>query len=157
MKQNEWIDINNEEDIEVFMSLYGGFHDGCIKEIKYISGMYVNEDLSMRATNSERNLSIIFQRQFKNPTVIEMMFEKIECLSLNPWNEEYDGIIYGAYMCFEDSKIVWFDYDGFSEEDGYKIMYDDSNVTWVRATSVKYRVVESYIGKNGVYTNREIK
>lgn len=39
-----WNDIANENDLKNFMDAMYGFHDSCIKEIKYISGAYVNEN-----------------------------------------------------------------------------------------------------------------
>lgn len=51
-----------------------GFHDSCLKELKYISGAYVNDELSMLPVNNQRVLSMIIQRQFKNPSVVEMQF-----------------------------------------------------------------------------------
>ncbi|MCL2354782.1 MAG: hypothetical protein FWC68_02680 [Oscillospiraceae bacterium] len=156
MSQSEWIEIKNNEDIESLMKLYGGFHDGCIKEIRYISGMCVGENLSMNPINNKRDVYILFQRQFKDPSTIEMLFEKIDCLYLNPRSEQYDGIIYDAYMCFEDDKVVWFDDDYFEEEEeGYKAMYDNSNTTWIRADRVKYRIVECCLGDEEVYINKK--
>lgn len=151
MKENEWIKINNEEDIKTLMNLYGGFHDGCIKEMRYESGMYVDNDLSMYPFNSKRNLYVLFQRQFKNPSVIEMLFEKIDSLNLNPNNEDYDGIISGAYMCFEENKILWFDYDYFKEEEGYQSMYNNTDLTVIKAASVKYRIRDNCLGTDLFY------
>lgn len=51
-----------------------GFHDSCIKEMKYVSGAYVMDDLSMHPINEKRNISVLIQRQFENPSVIEMEF-----------------------------------------------------------------------------------
>lgn len=69
-----WNDIANENDLKNFMDAMYGFHDSCIKEIKYISGAYVNEKLSMSPVNSQRILSVIIQRQFEDPSAIEMQF-----------------------------------------------------------------------------------
>lgn len=52
----------------------GSFHDSCLKEMKYISGAYVDEELSMLPVNSKRMLSVIIQRQFENPSAIELQF-----------------------------------------------------------------------------------
>jgi len=153
MNKKEWIKIKNDNDIAQFMELYGFFHDSCIKEIKYISGMYVDNKLSMYPLNSKRDLSIIFQRQWKDPSTIEVIFEKIESLHLNPANEDYDGIIFNAYMCFENNKIVWFDCNDF-ENDDYEMMYNYSNITWVSASSIKYRIAENYLGKADIYINK---
>ncbi len=42
-----WHEIKNNEDITNFMESVFYFHDSCIKEIKYTSGAYVQENLAM--------------------------------------------------------------------------------------------------------------
>ena len=111
MQGGTWFEIKNKEDIEHLMSEYGGFHDGCLKELRYISGEYVGKDLRMYPLNSLRNLYVIFQRQWENPSTIEMLFEELECLTLKPVGEDYTGDIFGAYMTIENNCLVWFDSD----------------------------------------------
>ena len=80
------------------------FHDGCIKELKYIGGEYVSEDLSMMPVNELRRLSVIFQRQWKGPCAIEMVFEGLKRMNLAQTNPYKDGevcwcdIIFSAYF-----------------------------------------------------------
>ena len=42
-----WNKITSNQDIINFMELISGFHDSCIKELRYYSGAYVDKDLSM--------------------------------------------------------------------------------------------------------------
>jgi hypothetical protein len=49
-----WNEINTAKDIEIFMETYGYFHDSCLKEIRYLSGAYVNSNLSMYPVNHKR-------------------------------------------------------------------------------------------------------
>ena len=86
-----WNDIANENDLKNFMDAMYGFHDSCIKEIKYISGAYVNEKLSMSPVNSQRILSVIIQRQFEDLSAIEMQFAGLKYLNLFPNIESYTG------------------------------------------------------------------
>ena len=58
-----WNEIVCKKDLDSFMNIMCGFHDSCVKEIKYISGAYVNEKLSMSPVNSQRVLCVIIQRQ----------------------------------------------------------------------------------------------
>jgi len=152
LKENTWTEIRNQEDIDKLMYDFGGFHDGCLKELRYLSGEYVNKDLSMYPLNSERNIYAIFQRQWKNPSVVEMVFEGVECMTLNPRNEDYDGIIYGAYMVIQDGKFIWFDCDEF--KDDYRELYEYNDVTWIKAETVKWRVVDNYLGDEDVFIYR---
>ncbi|WP_346929606.1 hypothetical protein [Clostridium sp.] len=153
LKRNTWTEIRNQEDIDKLMYDFGGFHDGCLKELRYLSGEYVNKDLSMYPLNSERNIYTIFQRQWKNPSVIEMVFEGVECMTLNPRNEDYDGIIYGAYMVIQDGRFIWFDCDDF--KDDYRELYKYNDVTWIKAETVKWRVVDNYLGDEDVFIYRD--
>ena len=77
-----WMEIFNEKDLKKFMDNVGFFHDSCIKEIKYLSGAYVNENLSMHAVNDQRILSVIIHRQYKNNTMFEMEFRGLKYLKL---------------------------------------------------------------------------
>ena len=72
-----WNEIKSEKDLKSFMDTVCGFHDRCIKEIKYISGAYVDETLSMLPINTQRTLSVIIQRQFENPSVVEIELHPI--------------------------------------------------------------------------------
>ena len=58
------------------------FHDSCIKELKYVSGAYIEEDLSMYPLNDKRILNIIIQCQFEDVSMIEMQFIGLKCLRL---------------------------------------------------------------------------
>jgi len=69
-----WHEILNQSDLDNFMEILYDFHDSCIKEMKYISDVYVREDLYMCPTNDPSTIRVIIQRQFKNLFVIEMEF-----------------------------------------------------------------------------------
>ena len=48
-----WKEIKTNGDIQSFMDLVCCFHDGCIKEMHYLSGAYVDEGLSMYPLNDK--------------------------------------------------------------------------------------------------------
>lgn len=148
---SEYKYLTNENDIENFMKLYGYFHDSCIKELKYESGMYVNSNLSMQPINDKRNLNIIFQRQFSTFSTIEMVFEGLVCLHLNPSSSDMDGIINSAYMCIKDGEVLWLDSDNFNKEIDSKELNKLSNITWIKAENVKYRIMDNYLGEDQIY------
>ena len=77
-----WYEINNNSDIISFMNKIYYFHDSCIKEIKYLSGAYVDEKLSMYPINDRRILKVIIQRQFEDNSMIEMEFKGLRYLQL---------------------------------------------------------------------------
>lgn len=57
-----WSKIDSESDIIDFMRIVNDQSDSCIKEIKYVSGGYVSENLGMHAVNTKRNLYIYIFR-----------------------------------------------------------------------------------------------
>lgn len=103
-----WNIIQSQKDADNLLTAFGGFHDGCIKEIKYRSGEYVAENLSMMPYNTKRELCVIFQRQWEKSCVIEVIFSKLIQMNLSPRDEQYDGIIYGASIFVnEDVLYGW--------------------------------------------------
>lgn len=141
-----WNEIANEKNLNIFMDTMCGFHDSCINEIKYISGAYVDKNLNMFPINDKRTLSIIIQRQFKNPSAIEMQFEGLKKLQLTPENEDYTCEILDATMLFKNDCVYWCDCGGLSEEDVEKY-----SGTMICATKIRWRAVDEYIGSKEIY------
>lgn len=56
-----WEIIHTNSEILKFMESVCYFHDSCIKEIRYISGAYVGENLSMHPLNDRRILRVVIQ------------------------------------------------------------------------------------------------
>lgn len=155
--QEKYIEIITQKDADELIEIFGNFHDSCIKELRYISGAYVESDLGMYPINSKREVSIIFQRQWENPTAIEMVFSKLERLNLEPHDENYDGIIYGALLRVEKGSILWVDSDDFFEDKVAAIMkneFNDKGYIWINAKKVKWRrLPDSYMGDLPVYVD----
>ena len=140
-----WNEINNEKELQDFTSICSDFHDCCLKELRYISGAYVDSDLSMYPINDQRKLYIFFQRQNKDFTNIEIEFSGLEKLSLCPNDEAYTCEILEASMFFENGKIYWGDSIWFKEQ---RDLYDG---TWLCAKKVRWRIVDEYIGDKEIY------
>lgn len=146
-----WNEINNNEDLNSFLNKHHSFHDSCIKELKYISGSYVNEDLSMYPINDKRILRIVIQRQFKDPTVIELEFIGLKFLKMFPNDENYTSEILDVTMIWKDDCIFWCDSGGLSEVD-----LESYKGTTICASKVRWRDADEYIGQDEVY-NGEAK
>jgi hypothetical protein len=131
-----WNEIITNKDINEFMSLFGYFHDSCIKEIRYVSGSFVNEDLSMNPINNKRMLDIIFQRQYQNPTAIVMRFIGLNALHLIPCNDNYTAEIDKASIFLKNGYIYWVDCDEM----------ENNNSTWVCADKIQWRIINKCIG-----------
>lgn len=144
-----WNEIVNKNDLRSFMDIFLGFHDSCIKEIKYVSGAFVDENLSMYPINDKRRLRMIIQRQYKNPSTIEMDFIGLIKLKISPLDENYTCEILGATMGIKNDCIYWCDCDGISEND-----IDNYNGTLICSSRFRWRTADEYIGENEIYIER---
>ena len=77
-----WNEIRNDDELLNFLKKVHYFHDSCIKEIKYLSGAYVEQDLAMYPINDQRLLNVIIQCQDSRCSVIEMEFSKLKTLKI---------------------------------------------------------------------------
>lgn len=143
-----WNEIVCKKDLDSFMNIMCGFHDSCVKEIKYISGAYVNEKLSMSPVNSQRILCVIIQRQFEDPSAIEMQFAGLKYLKLFPNGENYTCEILDASMIIKEDCIYWCDCGGLSEKD-----IKSYTGTTICASKVRWRAADEYIGEQEVYVS----
>lgn len=141
--------IKDESDIKRLMEVYGYFHDSCIKEIKYMSGAYVSEELAMNPFNDQRRLSIIFQRQDVPNSVLELVFLGVNKLNLEPKDTSYDCIIYGAMLKKIDDLFYWNESDCLEDELPEEMLKDDR--TWVLAEQVMWRVLPDALGDEPLY------
>lgn len=82
-----WNELNDSNDIEKLLKTFGGFHDSCLKELYMWTESYVDENLSMTMSiDLDTNVRILFQRQWDNPSAIELLFdghnnEDLRCIS----------------------------------------------------------------------------
>lgn len=140
-----WHEIKNEFDLTDFLDRHNHFHDSCIKEMKYISGAYI-EGKGMHPINELRILKMIIQGWFLNSEVIEMEFIGLKRLILFPVDEQYTSEILGATMIIKDDCVYWCDCDGLSEND-----FDSYERTLICASNVRWRPADEYSGPKEVY------
>lgn len=136
-----WNDIRDEKSLEEFMESMDFFHDSCIKEMKYVSGAYVEEDLGMYPVNDRRILNVIIQRQYEENSMIEMEFSGMKYLQLKPVVEEWTGEIHDATMILKEDRVYWCDCWGFTEE-----TIKEYTGTVICAEKVRWRSVEGHMG-----------
>ena len=147
-----WHEIVSNDELHAFMERMYAFHDSCIKEIKYCSGAYVTERLTMCPGNGNRVLKMIVQRQFETPSVIEMEFAGLHHLSLFLCDEKYTCDISDATMVFHDNCIYWCDCGGLFPSD-----FETYKGVLICASKVRWREADEYIGKEEVYVGKEIE
>lgn len=141
-----WNEINTDHDLVSFMNKICFFHDSCIKEMKYLSGAYVNEELGMYPVNDRRILKVILQRQFEDISMIEMEFEGLKCLKLFPADAQYTCEIFDSTMILKNDCIYWCDCGGLSEAD-----LDNYRGTMICASKFRWRPIEKCMGQKEFY------
>ncbi|MCI9642614.1 MAG: hypothetical protein HFJ98_07530 [Eubacterium sp.] len=141
-----WQEISNDREIQCFMDKVCFFHDSCIKELKYISGAYVNADLSMHPINDRRLLSVIIQRQHEDNPMIELEFEGLKFLNLFPTDDMYTCEILDSSMFFKNGYIYWCDHKDLLETD-----LKNLNGTIICASKLRWRPIANNMGSAEYY------
>ena len=141
-----WEIISTNDEILKFMEKVCYFHDSCIKEINYISGAYVNENLSMYPVNNRRVLRVIIQRQYEKYPMIEMEFQGLKYLKLFPADESYTCEILDSTMIMKDGNIYWYDCGNLPDHD-----IDDYAGTLICASKLRWRSIENHMGEKEFY------
>ncbi len=142
----EYIEIKDDKDMKKLLQVFNWFHDSCIKELKYYSGGYVEENGSMYPFNSSRCVKVIFQSQTANIRVIEMKFDGIKKLNLVPRDEKYDCVIYGASLKKINGLFYWSEWENFKIED---LIKEDG--TWISAQKISWRPLKNAFGDKKLY------
>lgn len=131
-----WSYINDNDGLQMFMHDFSYFHDSCIKEMHYVSGAYVDDELAMHPINDQRSLRVIIQRQSRNMPVVELLFEGLKYLKLFPLDPAYTCEILDSTMILRSDRIYWCDMGGLSEAD-----LDGYNGTVICASRLRWRPV----------------
>jgi len=122
--------------IKELQTTFGYFHDSCLKEMVMCNGFHVNENLTMAfGEGLHNNVRFLFQRQYKEPSAIELLFEGVEELHLGN-----AGFIYDVTFNYQDGMFFWADLYGVDRKDIRK------DVTWVVSKNIKWRDVSHWLG-----------
>ncbi|MBE1553834.1 hypothetical protein [Sporosarcina limicola] len=143
----DWIEVKDQKDIQNVLDTFGWFHDSCLKELYLWTESYVNEDLSMAVPSGlDTNVRILFQRQFRNPSAIELLFEGVTQFHILPSPENYDSIIYDTTLLLHNDLFYWADQSDWKPVDN---SFDTSS--WIAATRLKWRDASSWMGDKNRY------
>lgn len=143
-----WNELHTQQEIDSFMKEIHGFHDSCIKEMKYSSGAYVEKNLSMSPVNTKRTLTVLIQRQFEDISALELEFSELEYISMYPVNQDYTCEILGASFFIKDDLIYWCDNSDIKENDIHNYIG-----TVICAKKVRWRNANKLVGKRDFYTS----
>jgi hypothetical protein len=138
----DWKEIKTRADADEFMEGFGGFHDSCIREAHLWTGHWVSHNLSMScAAGLDNNLRLLIQRQFSDPSAVELFFEHVTRFNLVPAPENYDSVILAATLLVQDGTIFWSPEDGWTPN-----ALSRDEFTWVSAKKLRWREV-SWLGE----------
>ena len=133
-----WNIIKDQDDVDSLMALFGGFHDGCLREAHLWTGHWVSNDLAMTCPDSLDNcIRILVQRQFKDPFAIELLFGEVARFNLVPSPENYESIIFEDILLVQDGTIYYPPNVGWWPESPSR-----DEVTLVSAKRLRWRRVE---------------
>ena len=130
---HKWNEITDENSLKEFMERVSFFHDSCIKEMHYLSGAYVNENLDMYPVNDRRILRVIIQRQYEEDSMIEMEFQGLKYLKLFPADERYSCEILDSNIILKEDCIIWSDCEDKTE---LELWYVHLNFDGVRFSDI---------------------
>ena len=69
----------------------------------------------------DTNVKMLFQRQYSNPSAIELLFEGVTGIHIIPTPENYDSIIRDAIILKSNGNFYWADDYNFQPEKELKI------------------------------------
>ncbi len=141
-----WEIISTNDEILHFMENVCYFHDSCIKEISYLSGAYVSNNLSMFPLNNRRVLRVVIQRQYEKDSMIEMEFQGLKGLKLFPVDESCTCEISDSTMIMKSGNIYWCDCDDLLESD-----LDNYTGILICASKLRWRSIENHMGEKEFY------
>ena len=108
-----WNNICTQEDINRVIKSFDNFHDSCIKEIRYISGLYVDDNLCMNSTKN--SIDILFNSQNVSNNNLIIRFIDVLEFNINKRNG-YIHEIYDISMFIKNDCIYWADSEEFTLE-----------------------------------------
>ncbi|MEE8106718.1 MAG: hypothetical protein V3T86_14390 [Planctomycetota bacterium] len=130
-----WHQIHQQEHADALMRVFS-FCDACLREVHLWTGHWVSKDLSM-SCDSENRIRLLVQRQCRNPSAIEMLFEEVTRFNLVPPLLSQDSIIDGAVLLVREGTVYWSPDDEWSPDLAAR---DES--TWLSAKKLRWREVD---------------
>ncbi len=139
MDEPTWTELDSETRIAELMSVFGNFHDSCIREIHVATGNFAASDLSIEV-DWRTTIHMLVQRQTRNPSAIELRLEEIVGLHLYPPEPDCESIIKGAVCLLKDGIFYWADDVHWHPES------QEPSGTWVAARRAWWRDASEWMG-----------
>jgi hypothetical protein len=133
-----WQALQDQTQVTELMSLFGNFHDACLREMHVVTGHHVHENLSM-TVDWRTTVHMLIQRQYRRLSAIELRFEEVVGLRLSPPPPGCENIIRNAAFFVQDGIFYWADNSTWTPE-------SSSENTWVAARKVYWRDASEWLG-----------
>jgi hypothetical protein len=124
-----WTEIKEQSDIDKLMELYGNFHDSCLRDIYISTREFIDEKLAIHFEN-KLTASLLFQRQFRQTTVLELKFEDLEQFNFRPFDETTSAVIYEATLMTTNGLFYWADFADWTIGDNDSIWISGKKLFW---------------------------
>ena len=102
----EWKCIKTQAEVDELNELFGNFHDACLKELCFSTGGFVSENYAMHVI-SNPVARLLFQRQKRDPAVIELEFDGILQINIKPVGEDHGVDIISTHLYLEEGIFFW--------------------------------------------------
>jgi hypothetical protein len=100
---SKWQTVESQDDINLLLEEFGGFHDSCIVNLYYESGMYVDKENSMVfAAPYEYKLHVVLQSQW-NKDACNLCFEGVRRMHIAGLQDNYAPDILSCYLKFHEN------------------------------------------------------
>lgn len=110
-----WNALSSQSDLDALLKLFGGFHDGCLHEAHIWTEHSVDSEMRMSVSGDlDTRVRLLIQRQWRDPSAIELLFEQVVTFHLQPSAANYDSIIYEATLLHDGDTFYWADEGGWS-------------------------------------------
>ena len=132
------------------MRLFGDFHDAVLREAHLWTKHWVGDKLGMAVgVGLDTRVRMLFQRQSRPVSAIELLFEEVVRLNVIPSPEGYEGSIFTATLFHDKRMFFW------AEEGKWRPGEDDSDrVTWISARRLYWRDASDWMGESLHYGAR---
>lgn len=148
----KWTELKTKKDLYALMRAFGGFHDGCIREMHIWTKEYVRPDLGMVLPGGPNaSVRMLAQRQWEDPSAIELLFEDVIDLHFYPTQENLDGMIFDASFILKRGVFYWAASSDWTLDCSFK-----DSVTWVAAKKVSWRDASDWMGEELRYHSNPV-
>ena len=130
-----WNRINSKSDIDNLLTVFGDFHDGCLREAHVWTEHWVTSGFPHALHRRVRYPDLpLGATAVRNPSAVELLFEQVVTFHLQPRPHNYDSIIFEATMLQDGDTFYWADVGGWSQTAN-----NCDEATWIAAKKIAWR------------------